>query len=167
MAAGLDRARTTILIVELIVFLGFLGFVLYGTLSAQQGLCVNQNGHPVRRVDIPSSVYVFTCLIAFILGHVLAQIDSVLVRHASAREAATDIDSRPLAAALIHLAIATAFGVLMLMMFTEAFTLRFGFWPITYYARCSIQASPSIALLAAAGLCFLGGRWFWVVEWRR
>ncbi len=166
-AAALDGARAAILVVELVVFVAFILYIAWATLSAGQGLCADLGGHPVRRVYIPSSVYVFTAVVAFIAGHILAQVDSAEFIHGHTDDPKLDINARPLAGCVIHAAVALAFFVLMVMMFTEAYTLRIGSWPITYYARCSVEASPVIALLAAAGLCFIGGRWFWVVEWRR
>jgi hypothetical protein len=65
---------------------------------------------------------------------------------------------------VMRLTFVLVFLLLTALMLIESYTLYLRVWPITYYVRCSNQASPTLSVLGAATYSFLAGRWLWI--WR-
>lgn len=133
------------------------------TSSARAGLCRVANGAPLTTYNYPSEVFVFTAIGAYVAGHLTSRY-VVEVRPALAAFLGEDTFNRR-GIVLVVKVIATGFLlVATILNLYEAHAFAAGVWPITYYAWCATAASPPLALLGAAVVSFLIGRWLWVAK---
>lgn len=139
-------------------------FVLIAVITAmisgsKAPLCDPQ--FPARIGAVPSWVYVFVAIAAFALGHGVGQVGIRQQKRSVHELGEAEYDGRPAAAvnagvAIFLLLVTFALGI-------EAWTLGHGVWPITYYTRCSTDASAWVALLGSSTYAFVIGRWMWVL----
>jgi hypothetical protein len=133
------------------------------TSSARAGLCRLAGDAPLTSFPYPSQVFVFTAIGAYIGGHLTSRY-VVEVRPELIANLGEDRFGRPGVVLLVKL-IATGFLlVVTILNLYEAYSFATGAWPITYYAWCATAASPALALVGAATVSFLIGRWLWVAK---
>ena len=116
---------------------------------------------PARISSLPSYWYVFTAIAAFALGHAVGQVGIRRQKLPETELGKGSYDGRS-AAVAVNAGVAIFLLVVTILLGIEAWTLGHGVWPITYYTRCSTDASPLLALLGSAIFAFVIGRWMWV-----
>ena len=136
-----------------------IGIVAARIAAASAPLC--NPTFPARVSALPSWAYIFTAIAAFALGHALGQVG--IRRH---KLPETELGKGPYdgqtAAVAVNAGVAVFLLLVTILLATEAWTLGHGVWPITYYTRCSTDASPWLALLGSGIYAFVIGRWMWV-----
>jgi len=141
--------------------IGVLWEVWAATSSATQGLCKVANGAPFTTFPYPSQVFVLTAIGAYVAGHITSRY-AVEVRPELRAGLGQEKFDR-IGPVLVVKLFATGFLLIATILnLYEARAFATGNWPITYYVWCGAAASPFFALLGAAIVAFLIGRWLWI-----
>lgn len=127
--------------------------------AAATPLCAT--GFPGRQGQLPTSVFVFTALAAFALGHLTGN-DRLRPNRKGGKALGDGQWSSTKAIIAVNAGVAVFMFVVTGLMIVEALTLAHNEWPITYYTRCANVASTPLSLLGSAIYAFIIGRWLWV-----
>jgi hypothetical protein len=151
------------------VFLAaIMALIWYRTTSATSGLChveVDPWGNivPLKAWAYPSYVFVFTAIGAYLGGHLTNRV-AVEKRPELAAGLGEGKFEDHRTVLVVKLLVAGFLLVVTVINVLEMLTLQAWVWPITYYVRCSADASPPLSLLGVAIFSFLTGRWLWVTR---